>query len=416
MLKPWGMLAILTGLNLFNYIDRYILSSVLEQIKGDFHFDDAKGGWLATAFMLGYFLTCPIFGYLGDRISRKYLIAGGIFVWSVATVLTGFATDYWHLIAFRVLIGVGEASYATLSPGLLADTFAPDKRNNAYTIFYAAIPIGAAIGIKFGSYIGATQGWQHAFIWAGAPGILLAAVLLPFREPRRGETDGPEAAHLNGVKPSLKDILKIFTIRDYALCSWGYVAYTFMMGAFAHWAPSFLTREHGMDQKAAGDFFGIVLFVSGIVGTFLGGFTASALNKKFKNSYSVCLAISTGLALPFIVLALTTHDPFLVKVAIAVGVFSLFLSTGPVNTIAISSVPANVRASAMAGQIFLIHAFGDVWSPYIVGKVSAAHGDNLTTGLSITPWALLVATILWGYLAYAQKAKPAGLPSLGSQV
>ena len=409
MLKPWGMLAILTGLNLFNYIDRYVLSSVLEQIKGQFHFDDGAGGWLATAFMLGYFLTCPIFGYLGDRMSRKYLIAGGIFVWSVATVLTGFATDYWHLIVCRVLIGFGEASYATLSPGLLADTFAPNKRNNAYTIFYAAIPIGAAIGIKFGSYMGATYGWQHAFIWAGAPGVLLASILLPFREPKRGEADGAEAVV---AKASLKDTLKIFAIRDYALCAWGYVAYTFMMGAFAHWAPSFLTREHGMTQKAAGDFFGIVLFISGIFGTFLGGFAATALQKKFKNSYAMALALSTGLALPFITACLVSHDPFIVKACIAIGVFCLFLSTGPVNTVTIESVPANVRASAMAGQIFLIHAFGDVWSPYIVGKVSAANGDVLTKGLLLTPWALLIATLLWGYLAYAQKVRPAKIMSV----
>src|SRR5438045_5762611 len=96
--------------------------------------------------MIGYFATAPFFGYLGDRISRKWLIAMGIFVWSLGTVLTGYASNFKILLCYRVLVGLGEASYATISPGILSDTFSAAKRNNALTIFYVATPVGAAFG------------------------------------------------------------------------------------------------------------------------------------------------------------------------------------------------------------------------------------------------------------------------------
>src|SRR6185295_3225350 len=140
-----------------------------------------------------------LFGYLGDRSSRKWLIAGGIFIWSLGTVLTGFAGTFALLLAFRVLVGVGEASYATISPSLISDSYAAGKRNLALTIFYSAIPVGAALGNIIGGHIAAASSWRHAFIYAGAPGLVLALVLLPFAEPRRGACDAPEVAGKHGI-------------------------------------------------------------------------------------------------------------------------------------------------------------------------------------------------------------------------
>jgi MFS family permease len=398
-LSPGWMLFILTGLNLFNYVDRYVLSAVLEQIKTEFTLDDAQAGWLGTAFMLGYFLTSPIFGYLGDRFPRKWLIAAGVFVWSLATLLTGFATSFWEIVAYRVAIGVGEASYATLSPGLLSDVFPPDRRNNAFTIFYVAIPFGAALGVMIGSWIGANYGWHYAFIWTGAPGLLLALVLVPFREPARGEAEGKQESAEFQTKPSTKDVLGLFAIRDYNLICWGYAAFTFAMGAYAHWAPTFLTRVHHVPQEEAGRFFGMVMVVAGLFGTFLGGFASTWWRKRNPAAYALTIGLSTLAAVPLTYLVVTADAIAVVKWSMAAAIFMLFLSTGPVNTLTIESVPGNLRASAMAGQIFLIHAFGDVWSPTVVGKVSAAAGDDLSRGLAVTPWALAVAAGLWLWLA-----------------
>lgn len=406
-IKPGVLLAILTGLNLFNYFDRFILASVLENIKRDFSLSDSHAGSLSTAFMLGYFVTCPFFGYLGDRINRKGLIAGGIFVWSLATFMTGFATDYWHLVLCRVLVGVGEASYATLSPGLISDVYAPGKRNNALTIFYVAIPLGAAFGTLFGSWIGATHGWHQAFIYAGAPGLALAFALLPFREPRRGESEGKDQTPEFQTKPRIRDIFGLFRIPDFNLVIWGYVAYTFAMGAYQHWGQAFLMRIHGLSQSTAGNFFGGVMVLGGLIATFVGGFVATAWQRRKAGGYARMLGLSLLGAAPLAWLVTVLPSAAGVMVSVAAAMFFLFLCTGPVNTVILESVPPNLRASAMAMSIFMIHAFGDLWSPLIVGKISDASG-SLASGLSILPWALLLGAGFWVALAWRQtRARPA---------
>ena len=126
-LSPFWTLFILTGLNLFNYLDRFVLSAVLAPLQKELGLTDGQAGTIGTAFMLGYFVTSPFFGLLGDRMGRKWLIALGIFIWSLGTVLTGFAGGFVALLWYRVMVGVGEASYATISPSLISDTFGPDR-------------------------------------------------------------------------------------------------------------------------------------------------------------------------------------------------------------------------------------------------------------------------------------------------
>src|SRR6266404_9496685 len=202
-LTPFWLLSILTGLNLLNYLDRFVLNAVRTPLAADFKIGYGDSGRTVTAFMIGYFVTAPFFGYLGDRFSRKWLIAFGIFVWSLGTLLTGFATGFAMLLVFRVLVGLGEASYATISPSLISDAFPAGRRNNALTIFYVAIPVGAALGYLVGGEFSAHWSWRHAFIWAGLPGLLMALVLLPFQEPQRGLAEGlAEQVRL----PKLKDV------------------------------------------------------------------------------------------------------------------------------------------------------------------------------------------------------------------
>src|SRR5215831_288416 len=188
-LTPSWLLFILTGLNLLNYLDRSILNAVRTPLAKEFGIGYGDSGRTVTAFMIGYFVTSPFFGYLGDRFPRKWLIAFGIFVWSLGTLLTGFAAGFGLLLLFRVLVGLGEASYATISPSLISDAFSPAKRNNALTIFYVAIPVGSALGYLLGGEISERWSWRHAFIWAGIPGLVLAVILLPFRDPERGQAD-----------------------------------------------------------------------------------------------------------------------------------------------------------------------------------------------------------------------------------
>ncbi len=394
-LTPFWTLFILTGLNLFNYLDRYVLGAVLPAMQRDEGLNDQQGGWIGTAFMIGYFLTSPIFGYLGDRGSRKWLIVVGIAVWSAGTVLTGFAHGLLALLAFRALVGLGEASYATVSPGILSDVYPAEKRNNALTVFYAAIPFGAAFGNLLGGWISEHWGWRHAFIWAGAPGLLLALVLLPFADPPR--TENPQ-----DHKPTVREIFGLFRRGEYNLVVWGYTAYTFAMGAFAHWGPSFLQRIHGLPQDHP--FFGIALVVSGLVGTVAGGLLATKWQRKTRAGYALLLGFSVLAAVPVTWLAFTVANATAAMALLGAGMILLFLSTGPVNTLILETVPAALRASAMAGSIFVIHLFGDLWSPAIIGLLGDRWG--LGRAVLILPVALLVGAALWLALARRQSGAP----------
>lgn len=393
-LPPIWFLILLTGLNLFNYLDRYVMSSVLESVGNDWNLSDTDRGNLGTAFMLGYFLTSPFFGYLGDRASRKWLIAFGVAVWCAGTVLSGFAAGFGMMLAFRILVGVGEASYGTISPGVLTDVYPPEKRNNVLTIFYMVIPVGAALGSLLG---GLFENWRHAFIYAGLPGLLLAVALLPFADPPRL---GSDQSH----KPGLREIAGLFREPNYLLVVWGYAAYSFTMGAFAHWGPTFFQRSLGMAKETAGTYFGAILVSAGFLGTLLGGFAATRLQKKTPAGYALVLGLSVVLAAPLAYGAFQVADRTLSTCCFAAAVFLLFTGTGPVNTLILETAPAHLRSCAMAGSIFIIHMFGDLWSPAIVGHLSDRFG-SLQKGVLVLPVALLVAAVLWLALAVRQRRK-----------
>jgi MFS family permease len=409
-LRPAWALAALTGINLFNYLDRQVLPAVLTPLKQELHLSDSALGTLLSAFMLGYFLTAPFFGYLGDRMSRKALIAGGVLVWSVGTALSGWAPNLVLLILFRVLVGLGEASYGTISPGWIADLYPPAQRNLRISIFYVAIPVGSALGYIVGGIMGAHFGWRTAFLWAGAPGLLLALGLLFLREPERGASEAPPPSLR--AAPSPTGFVGVYwglrRYPDYLLLVAGYAAQTFAMGAFAFWAPTFLYREHGMTLAQAGRFFGGWLVLAGLAATLLGGYGASALQRRSPAGLAQVLALSaipTVLA-AFAAFALRARGP--AEVALIAAMFLIFLPTGPVNTLILESVPVSMRACAMAASIFAIHAFGDFWSSGIVGFLSDRMGSLREASLCTLPPALALCALCWALLAARQSRR---LPS-----
>ncbi|MFY9824006.1 MAG: MFS transporter, partial [Thermoanaerobaculia bacterium] len=186
----WGLF-VLTLVNLFNYLDRFVLSSVVESLKkSDLHLSDTQLGALATGFILVYMLTSPVFGTLGDRGNRPRLMSIGIAIWSLATALGGFAVNFATLFVARSSVGVGEAAYGTVSPALLADYFPVQKRGRVFAVFSAAIPIGSAAGYMLGGLVDHYYGWRAAFFVAGVPGLVLAWMTSRLIDPPRGAQDG----------------------------------------------------------------------------------------------------------------------------------------------------------------------------------------------------------------------------------
>jgi predicted MFS family arabinose efflux permease len=324
-------------------------------------------GRLATAFMLGYFITSPIFGYLGDRLSRKKLMAIGVIGWSLGTCLSGVAQVYSFMVFCRIMVGLGEASFGAIGPAVISDAYSSKRRNKAINFFYLAIPIGAALGFALGGIIAASLGWRAAFFITGLPGFVLAILLLLMKEPERGQS---EEVMKEVKKVTVSQIMSLFKNREYMLACLGYIFYTFAMGAFSYWGPSFLSRVHHMKIQDASLFLGPTLVVGGIIGTLIGGHFSDKWRKKSASGYAKLLAISVLIAVPFSFVSFLTTDKLTSMVTIVITMIFLFQSTGPINTVIVESVPPNMRASAMAICIFLIHAFGDLWSPELVGRVS----------------------------------------------
>jgi MFS family permease len=398
---PWISLLILTGLNLVNYLDRYVLSAVLTPIKQSLGLTDAELGKLSVSFMLGYFLTAPLFGYLGNHIKRKGLIVVGILVWCLGTYLSGYAHSFASLVVFRILVGLGEASYGTLSPTWISDSYAPDKRNQVLAYFYSAIPVGSALGFLIGGLIATHYGWRMVFFVAPVPGVFLVSLLLLVEEPKRGASEPNETGITTlNKKNFFSTYRELFNYPSYLLLTAGYTAQTFALGAFAFWGPTFLHRIRGISLNEADRFFGISLVLTGLIATLLGGFWGTSWIKKNPNAYANLLALSAICAIPVSYFAFVAVNPFFFSASFVLAMFFIFLSTGPTNTLILETVPVPMRASAVAFSIFIIHLLGDLTSPYLVGKLSDITGNLQQAVLYLLPGALALCAVFWSLLSY----------------
>ncbi len=387
-------LAVLTAVNLLNYVDRYVVTALFESLRAELWLTDTRLGSLGTAFIIVYMLASPAFGFVGDRRRRPVLLALGVGIWSISTVLSGFARGFWTLLASRSAVGIGEAAYGTISPGLLADHFAPEARGRAYAFFFAAIPVGAGLGYVIGDVVNATLGWRSAFFVAGAPGLLLALLCLRLADPPRGAAERPWAGVREaGISATYRRFL---SNRPYVLTVLGYAAYTFAVGGMAIWMPAFLERTRGV--RGAGRLVGLIVVATGFLGTFAGGYLADALRRRLKEADLWVCGLSTLAAVPFALAAFMAWRPAYYLTALIAGQLLLFASTGPVNAAIVAEVAPSERASAVALSILTIHLLGDVPSPALIGFLSDR--SSLGRAVLIVPVAVLVAGVIWTWAAW----------------
>jgi MFS family permease len=407
-------LAILAFINLFSYLDRFVVAGVLESLKhSDLGLSDTNLGSLMSGFLIVYTLLAPVFGALGDRRSRPRLIALGVACWSFATALSGFAVNFLTLFAARAAVGVGEAAYVTIAPSLLSDYFPVRQRGRVMAIFFCAIPVGSALGYVVGGLVDKHYGWRAAFFVAGVPGLLLAALCLLLRDPPRGiqdqaaGLDKPAASRLRASlsREALLTYWRLLRNKPYALTVLGYAAYTFGIGGLGVWMPAFLERARGIPRSEATVNFGTIVVITGFVGTFVGGWLGDYFAKNSRQAYLWLSAYATLAAAPFVWLALTTTSTTLYTTYMVTAQLCLFLSTGPINAAIVNLVIASERATAIALSVFAIHVLGDAISPLIVGAISDA--SSLAAAMQILPVAVLVGGFVWVWAARAQgAAKP----------
>lgn len=391
----WALL-IVTGINLLNYVDRYVVAALVPDLSAPpprgLGLSDTQSGWLASGFIIVYLATAPIFGALADRYSRPRLIAAAVAAWALATAGGALATGFAMLLVARSLVGIGEAAYGSAAPALLADVVTPARRAGAFAVFYAAIPLGAAIGFAAGGVIAEHLGWRSALLIVAAPGVVFAAAAAMLPDAPRGVSD-EVAVEPRLVASEWRAYAGLFTRPTFASVVLGYAAYTCALGALAFWTPTFLERVRGLSPTQATVQFGAMLAVTGVVGTLGGGWLADRLRRRVAAADLWVCAIATLLACPLVALAILADSPAVFFPAIAVSELLLFASSGPVNAAIVADVPPQLRARAMAASIVAIHLLGDVPSPPLVGWLADRY--SLQSAMLLVPAAVLVAGVVW---------------------
>ena len=379
-------LVLLTAMNFVNYLDRYILPAVQEQIKHEFTLTDNQIGSLTLWFMVAYVCVSPITGWLGDRFPRKPMIVVAALAIAGMNFLTAHVHGYGELNFRHAALGIGEACFGIFAPALLADFYAESKRNKVMTIFNIALPVGAAAGYEAGSWVAAHHGWRMSFIASAVPGVLVALLILFFmREPQR-------TGVVEKAKADKATVLSLAKNKAYLSSILGYAAVTFSLGGISWWMPSFLHREAGYSIEAAGAIMGPIIVVAGLGGTALGGWLAQWWSKKTPKALYLVPALSAALTIGPAIVCFFGPQRLIVP-SLSVAVFLIFLGTGPVNAATLNAVPANLRATAMAGQLFAIHVLGDMPSSKVIGMISDA--SNLRTGMAVTLIAFAVGAVIF---------------------
>jgi MFS family permease len=388
-LQPRTALIILTALNLLNYADRNVLFAVQPLVQDEFHLSNAQIGYLTSAFLGFYMIAAPFVGPLADRYSRKVIIVLGALFWSGLTLLTAVTHNYTELLIRHTLVGIGEATFVTIAPTFVADLFSEEKRGRILGVFYLAIPVGSAAGYLLGGHLAPHHGWRFPFYIAAAPGFVLALAVMFLKEPERGQFDSNKNARGRGT------VFGLFRNPAFLTSTLGMAAMTFSLGGIQVWMPKFLFSERGYTLEAANFAFGIIIVVDGILSALAGGWLGDYLLPRMKSSYYFVSAVSMLLGVPVMIVALFAKGPAMIP-AIAVAAFFLLFNTAPLNAAVINSVGANIRATALAVNIFIIHILGDVPSPTMMGWVADKRSLQLSFVLPIIAMGVSSAILFYG--------------------
>jgi MFS family permease len=400
MSAAFGTVLLLLALNLLNYVDRYILPGAQPLIQREFHATDQQMGALTTAFFLTYMIVAPLSGWLGDWFRRKPLIITGAVIWSLATLGSAFVHTYWSLYTRRALVGVGEATFGIFGPAVLADFYPERERNRILSIFYVAIPVGAAIGYLAGGELGSLWGWRGPFLICAIPGLLVAVLYGVWgREPERGAMDScvvPEARidSWGTLADFVRERLALLNNMAFLTSTFGMAEITFALGGISAWVPTFLHRVNGLSVANSSLVVSAITVIDGIGGTIVGGWIAHRWQRTDHRALYLLSFWSVVLTIPFGVLVF--FGPHVTTIpALFVAEFCIFLNTGPLNAAIVNSVNGAVRATAISFNLFCIHMFGDTFSPQIIGAISDR--SNLSVGLGATLVSLVIACAILRY-------------------
>jgi predicted MFS family arabinose efflux permease len=421
------LLFVLLLVCLVNYADRSVVAAVAEPMRRDLGLTDTQLGWLqGLSFALLYSVLGIPFARLAEARSRVRIIAAATFVWSLMTALCGAAAGYLQLLAVRVGVGVGEAGFMAPATSLLGDHFRRDQRAMASSIMMLGVPCGALIGAMSGGMIAQSLGWRWAFVIMGAPGLLVALlVLLTLREPVRGLADETQDQDV----PSLEAVAE----RCFGDPTFRHVLMGGILGGFGlHGLGQFLNvyfvRVHHLSYREAGAIYGLQSFISIGLGLMAGGLLATHLGRKNPRWYSLVPAAGLLLSVPIYLLAFQSMDLTTSVVLIILAGTSLLLHYGPSLALVQNLATPQTRASTMAIYMLFVNVIAQGFGAPVVGALSDLFAGSAAglTGAACGPGsvcaqaqatglrhALMASTVLyaWGGIHYLLAQRRRGAPT-----
>lgn len=385
----WYSVAVLMLMYIFSFIDRTTISLIVEPMKRDLHITDTQIGMLqGLAFALLYtFLGLPI-ARLSDRNSRRAIVAGGVFVWSIMATLCGLARTATQLFIARIGVGVGEAALSPAAYSIITDSFPRSKLGSAFGVYNIGITIGAGIALLVGGIVvaavshagasytlpvlGEVRAWQMVFIVTGAPGILLPLLLLTFREPaRRGllrvqpGSDVPAAT----TKPPLPEVFNyIWLNRKFYCLHFVALALLSMCGyCVVAWLPTAIIRAYGVSYGQVGKVLGVSTILMNSSGMLLAGIFCDRMTRQGRKDAPIIVALISACGIA-VFASLPTLMPTVELVWVAVFVSGLtFNAYNGVGPMAINQVtPNQYRATVSAVYLFVVNALGLGIGPTLV--------------------------------------------------
>merc|ERR1719244_1079776 len=376
-------------------MDRLTIAGILDQIQSEFDANNAMMGLLQTAFILSYMVFAPLFGYLGDRYSRRNIMAAGVLLWSFFTLIGSFMSgnklerapqtsqwankSYWSFLGCRAMVGIGEASYSTIAPTLISDMFVKEARSKMLALFYFAIPVGSGLGYIVGSETARAFGhWQWGLRATPIAGVVAVVLIMVFLiDPPRGESEGHQDMEAQTYK---EDIVSLAKNKSFVFSTLAFTCVTFCTGALSWWGPVYIQNglktmkeeDRAVDVNDVPFIFGVVTMMSGIVGVPLGMILSTKLKAKYPRADPVICAVGILVSALFLTIGmvLCNVNVILAFVLLFIGEVALNLNWSIVADMLLYIVSPTCRSTAEAIQILASHAFGDAGSPYLIGLVS----------------------------------------------
>ncbi len=391
-------LCFLVLLNVLNMVDRNLLSAFAPQISADLNLSDTQFGLLTGLLFVTFYSVMGLFmGSLADRFNRPRLMALGIAVWSLLTAYTGTARNFLQVAVARMMIGVGESTLTPAAMSMLSDIFPPAKRGFASGIYYLGVPLGAGASYIVASALGPQIGWRNCFFVLGGIGVVLALILLFFRDPPRGAQDEPATDSEELEVTRLRDSLSLMLS---AMREQPALVFTMLGAVFFHiplgsgqFAILWLVRERGFTEAEITGIYGLLFIVIGTLGSILGGLLSDWYNAHYKGGRARFLAFMLLAIAPLIVAyRWSAPDSPLFWLGMGSGFLMLVVFYGPTFSTVQDLSPPKLRGVMTAFLLLSCNLLGLGFGAVLTGILS----DSLSANGVTNPltWSLITADVL----------------------